>query len=142
MSASALIRFMSKTAPAQTGCLLWTPRLSRGYGHFSFEGRYMMAHVWHYEQVVGPVPDGKELDHLCRVRHCVLIAHLEPVTSRVNKLRGDGPRLLSLQRRPDPTKCGKGLHDWVEENIYHTTSGDRCKPCTRAYNNAWRKEAG
>lgn len=33
--------------------------------------------------------------------------------------------------REDPTKCGKGLHEWIEENIYtNPSSGIRtCKPC-------------
>lgn len=46
------------------------------------------AHRLSYELFVGPIPDGYELDHLCRNRGCVNPAHLEAVTHRVNVLRG------------------------------------------------------
>jgi hypothetical protein len=47
-----------------------------------------MAHRFAYELLVGPIPEDLELDHLCRVRHCVNPAHLEPVTHLENILRG------------------------------------------------------
>ena len=55
-----------------TGCYLWTGALSTdGYGQFWANGRLRNAHIVSYELVKGPVPDGKELDHLCRMRCCV-----------------------------------------------------------------------
>jgi hypothetical protein len=47
--------------------------------------------------MVGPVPEGMELDHLCRVHPCVNPEHLEPVTPRENKLRGEGTKLTLVQ---------------------------------------------
>lgn len=74
-------------------CWLWTAAIDKttGYGKFhAGEGRRIAnAHRWSYEHFVGPVPAGLDLDHLCRVRHCVRPDHLEPVTRRVNLLRGD-----------------------------------------------------
>jgi hypothetical protein len=46
------------------------------------------AHRLSYEHWVGPVSEGLELDHLCRVRSCVNPKHLEPVTRRINQVRG------------------------------------------------------
>lgn len=87
-------QFMSLTR--QDGdCLVWTAATTRkgGYGVFTpyFDGKPQgtrLAHRWAYEQQVGPVPDGLVLDHLCRVRHCVNVAHLEAVTQRTNVHRG------------------------------------------------------
>lgn len=52
-----------------------------------------MAHRAVYEALVGPIPEGLELDHLCRVRTCVEVTHLEPVTHRENDLRGESPAI-------------------------------------------------
>jgi len=46
-----------------------------------------MAHIWYYEQANGPVPEGLEIDHLCRVKACVNPAHLEAVSRTVNRQR-------------------------------------------------------
>ena len=64
-------------------CWLWTGHCNQfGYGVVKHRGadRDRMAHLVLYEQLVGAVPDGLELDHLCRVRNCVNPDHLEPVT--------------------------------------------------------------
>jgi hypothetical protein len=47
----------------------------------------VLAHRWAYEHFIGPIPAGLEIDHLCRVRHCVNPAHLEPVTKSENRRR-------------------------------------------------------
>lgn len=67
------------------GCWLWTgSQDGKGYGKTG-RGR---IHRIVYEELVGPIPDGLQLDHLCRVRNCVNPAHLEPVTGRENVRRG------------------------------------------------------
>lgn len=86
-------RFWSKVAiPADviTGCWLWTRDTSNtyGYGRFKMPGRYAVAHRVAYESVRGPIGSGLDLDHLCRVRHCINPAHLEPVTKAENVRRG------------------------------------------------------
>lgn len=55
-----------------------------GYGR---QG-HRLAHRLVYERMVGPIPDGLDIDHLCRVRCCVNPKHLEPVTRQTNHLRG------------------------------------------------------
>ena len=84
-------RFMAKvdtTAPG--GCWLWTAhRNADGYGVFRFDGQMGGAHRFAYRLLVGPVPEGMELDHLCRVRHCVNPDHLEVVTHAENVRRAE-----------------------------------------------------
>lgn len=76
-----------------TDCWLWTGTMSRtGYGRVSIGGREIGAHRAVYEALVGPVPDGMQLDHLCRVTQCVNPDHLEPVTIGENIRRGHSAR--------------------------------------------------
>lgn len=78
-------------------CWLWTGQLNNhGYGLFSYKNRKRAAHLVLWEHVVGPVPNGLELDHLCRVRHCVNPDHLEPVTHEENQRRAAEARDLEV----------------------------------------------
>jgi hypothetical protein len=74
-------------APWLGHCWLWTAGLDPdGYGKFRAPGE-QSAYRWSYTYHVGPIPEGLELDHLCRVRRCVNPWHLDPVTRLVNILR-------------------------------------------------------
>ena len=65
-------------------CVLWSGYTNgkAGYGQLKVDGRHVLAHRWVYENWVGPIPDGWEIDHLCRVTLCVNAEHLEAVTPR------------------------------------------------------------
>jgi hypothetical protein len=86
-------RFWPKVDKTET-CWLWVGAIGTGgYGNFYISSvgrriRSVRAHRWAYEHLVGSIPDGLDLDHLCRNRACVNPAHLEPVTRRVNLRRG------------------------------------------------------
>lgn len=72
-----------------SGCHLWMAALSTdGYGQIWVDRHLRNAHIVAYELLKGAVPEGLELDHLCRVRSCVNPHHLEPVTSKENTARG------------------------------------------------------
>lgn len=73
------------------GCWIWQgAKTHGGYGVVGVPGcrKNAVAHRVMYEREVGPIPGGLDLDHLCRVRHCINPDHLEPVTRRVNIERG------------------------------------------------------
>ncbi|MDE9364574.1 HNH endonuclease signature motif containing protein [Luteipulveratus sp. YIM 133132] len=88
---SDLQRFMDKVrVPSGRGCWLWLGALSMGqsgYGQFRTRTGAHMAHRWLWERQHGAVPDGLQLDHLCRVTRCVNPEHLEPVTPAENDRR-------------------------------------------------------
>jgi hypothetical protein len=109
-------------------CWPWQRPLSRnGYGIFSIRGKHLPAHRFAYELLVGPIPEGLEIDHLCRVRHCVNPAHLEPVTPQVNALRGNG----AAGRNARKTSCRNG-HLYSAENTWLDHRGHRyCRICLR-----------
>jgi hypothetical protein len=74
----------------ETGCVLWMGPVAgkdRLYGVFWDGGRRVYAHRWIYEKVVGPIPEGYELDHICGHKNCVRPSHLEPVTHKENARR-------------------------------------------------------
>ena len=82
-------------------CWLWTSQVGNpdGYGRFSVCNRPVLAHRFAYETLVGPIPAGKEIDHLCRVRRCVKPSHLQVVSTFENQRRGIGVRGFRLTER-------------------------------------------
>lgn len=115
------------------GCWLWTAsfRNEQGYGQFGVSGRTVVAHRMSYELMVGPIPDGLVLDHLCRVRRCVNPAHLRPVTDRENIL---APGALGITKAmAEKTHCANG-HEFTPENTARQGPDGRyrrCKTCNR-----------
>jgi hypothetical protein len=113
------------------GCWEWSACKDRhGYGIIwdTPTGNNLRAHRVVYEALVGPIPSGLVLDHLCRNPSCVNPTHMEPVTHRENILRGVGPAAINASK----TTCGEG-HPLAGENLYiHPTSGAReCRICRR-----------
>ena len=74
-------------------CWLWRGCKTNGYGNTSANGKRYLAHVLYWERSRGPVPQGKDLDHLCRQRSCVNPDHLEPVSRAINIRRGSIAKL-------------------------------------------------
>lgn len=97
-----------------------------GYGRVHYQGRQRSVHRVVYELLVGPIPPGLQIDHLCRVRACCNPAHLEPVTNLENALRSE---------RATRTHCIRG-HALTPDNLFIKKPGDRgrrqCLTCLRA----------
>jgi hypothetical protein len=90
----------------ETGCLLWQGgKISQGYGEIALNGRKQLAHRIAYEGAKGPIPEGLQIDHLCRRRNCVNPDHLEPVTQAENL------------KRARQTHCKRG-HALTDDNVY------------------------
>ena len=85
-----------------TGCRIWLGSLSDGYGRVGVGRQSKRAHVASWELENGPIPEGMEPDHKCRVRCCIEASHLELVTHKVNVQRG----LAADFRKFICDKCG------------------------------------
>jgi hypothetical protein len=83
------VRWIEEDRGYETPCWIWQlAKTPDGYGYTRVGYDHRRAHRVLYEQHVGPIPAGLDLDHLCRVRDCVNPAHMEPVTEAENVRRG------------------------------------------------------
>lgn len=127
-------RLWSGAVHTESGCWEWQRTRARGYGYIVRDGRLKRAHRVAYELAVGPVPPGKELDHLCANKACINPAHLEAVTHRENVMRADGPSSVNARR----TECRHG-HPFTPENTRVLANGERaCRECKRISSRARR----
>lgn len=112
------VRLLEKTEKTDT-CWLWAGSLTTGgYGQLSIAGRLTQAHRLAYELYVGAIPEGFQIDHLCRVRHCVNPDHLEAVTQAENIRRGMSPLAIAWRSG----KCRRG---------HLRETGKECRECAR-----------
>lgn len=118
------------------GCWLWVGALDKkGYGRW----RRQAPHRYAYEQARGPILDGLQIDHLCRVRHCVNPAHLEAVTLRENLARSTNYAAIGILYNT----CIRG-HEFTPENTDWRKDrpvSRRCRTCAREGNRRRRQQA-
>lgn len=108
------------TVDRETGCWNWNGAISnKGYGMRSEKSKWTYAHRSIYEQHKGSIPDGLELDHLCRNRQCVNPSHLDPVDRSTNVRRGAGTKLTASQ---------------VFDIRRRRSAGEPCKSIASAFN--------
>ena len=113
-------------------CWLWTAATAaRGYGQFSLNKYPHRAHRVSYLWAKGELPEGLDIDHLCRVITCVNPNHLEAVPHRINVLRGTSPSSKHARK----THCPQN-HPYDEENTRIYRGSRRCRACQAERNQA------
>lgn len=122
------------TRDPNSGCWLWTGSADlHGYGRIAVNRKNRHAHRISYEAHVGPIADGLQIDHLCRVRCCVNPAHLEPVSQQENIRRGD--RFSKGKYNRSKTHCKHG-HEFTEDNTYRLiVKAGPVRICKTCHNN-------
>lgn len=131
-------RFLAKIEKTPAGHWIWRASFgTRGYGQFYLNSykRAIGAHRAAYELFVGPIPDGLQIDHVCRISACVNPACLEPVTNRMNTQRGEAGGMVLI--------CKNG-HPYNEDNTGWKQDKKRgwrryCRACAR---DAMRRRRG
>lgn len=125
-------------APELGSCWLWTASFSRGgYGQIHRSHGTRRVHRISYELLVGPIPIGLDIDHLCRVRHCVNPSHLEAVSRQENILRGDAR--WNGQSNVAKLFCPQG-HPYDTANTYHYAGRRACRHCKRLRSQQYRHQ--
>lgn len=109
-------------------CWEWVGTKSNGYGQFWYNGKNVAAHRFSYELDKGPIPDGLQIDHLCRNISCVNPHHLEAVTLLENIRRS--PRVSS-------NLCKNG-HSLLDNNAYISRNKRSCKICHTNRRNSYK----
>jgi hypothetical protein len=119
------VRFNKYVEPdPDSDCLIWTGAVARGgRGCFTFTTKNSMPAIRAAWLLAGRElpPHPMVFDHLCKNHRCVNVDHLEAVSPSENVRRGSTVGRTNM--------CGKGLHEWIPENIMQNGSKKMCRPC-------------
>lgn len=122
-------------------CWIWTGTVNRsGHGMSCKKPKFginsALVHRIFYETMVEHIPQGMEIDHLCRNPPCCNPSHMQVVTSKENFLRGNNPCAINSRK----THCPKG-HELIPENLTQRKNGRReCKECLRLRSQKYRNK--
>lgn len=124
MKSSLPARFWAKTEQAGDHILWVAAQNSRGYGCYGVDGVSQLAHRVAWEDAHGPIPDGLTIDHLCRIKCCVNVAHMELVTRTENQRRASFLK--------PGGECSNGHPIATEADLYVNPRGRaECRACRR-----------
>jgi hypothetical protein len=119
------MRMRDRVVVTDPGCWEWQGETNQvGHGRVFWDGRRRSVYRVTYELSGGVIPDGYELDHLCRNPRCCNPEHVEPVTHAENMRRG-------VQALRDGATCHAGRHLVTSTSVYVNPSDGRrrCRPC-------------
>lgn len=122
------VRYEIRDCGHETPCWVWLlSTWNSGYGVMGVDGANSAAHRVYYERHIGPVPEGFDLDHLCRNRACVNPAHLEPVTRQENVRRGLSAKLSDADRARICELRAEGVKSMALAKQYGVTQTYICR---------------
>ena len=113
-------------------CWNWTGHIGKnGYSYCCYKGKNTTAYRASWEHLIGPIPQGYEIDHLCKNPKCVNPLHLEPVTPYINNMRSNSAAAKCSRK----THCING-HAFDKDNTKMISRKNgkfdrRCKICHR-----------
>lgn len=118
----------------KTGCWIWQ-RARQKYGHYKYEGKVHNAHRSVYLQLRGVIPEGLQLDHLCRNKLCVNPDHMEMVSAAENMRRSSVTKLTKNDVIVIRQERANGTPLLVLAKRFHVTS---CTICDVAKRRSWK----
>lgn len=123
---TTLERLKNHIVENEQGCWVWSGYVRKdGYANFRIGSRFWKAHRASFYLHKGQIPDGLDLDHLCRNRACVNPKHLDPVTRSVNCKRGNtGKHLIGAHNT-------HALKDHPKQEYFDEKGRSRCRECRR-----------
>jgi len=132
MTHKDFVRWSNRIVEGEYGCWIWTGTDNgNDYPTSNVGSKQVYVYKEMYEYLKGPIPYGKEPDHICRIRKCINPAHIEPVTHRENMKRGK----TIIARQIQSKTCPNG-HPYSGVN----NRGDRiCHPCYAEVARAYRQ---
>lgn len=147
MKANTIDDFWAKVDQSNpTSCWIWQgTKDPKGYGHFRLDGKIRSAHRLAYELLVGPIPDGWILHHICENPSCVRAGeHVIPVERHTHTV-DLSPRTVAAQYAGGGS-CKHG-HPFDENNTriaicekYPNGHARRCRTCERLRLNGWERQ--
>lgn len=118
-------------------CWLFAGEITeKGYGRVNIGGKNYGVHRLMYEELVGEIPQGLVIDHLCRVTQCCNPAHLEAVTNTENILRGVGFAAENARKKT----CPQGHFYRTHGRIRKIDGARVCRECHKVYCENWRRK--
>ena len=133
-----LTRLLARRTITDDGCwIISGANPKSGYAFLEVDSQRLRAHRFMYEVLVGPIPEGLSLDHLCRRRACANPEHLEPVTHAENVLRGVSFAAANAAKEA----CERG-HSLKDAYIVPSSGKRQCRECVRIRQAALRRRRG